>query len=198
MNKFQRRFGMRHKIGIIAMILCLIVLGIATPVSADACVPLTITGGNLYTLNGYPGYAYDGNGYLLWTYGQSLSATYKRASGSNIQFADNYGNNWDECVSAVKALSGNNVPTGNWSRGSQVTAGSVSQGTAIATFLGPDNSYYGHAAIFKSYVYTNGVITGIEMWDQNWPTGGLFGKHTRVTSGTGVNNANNYYVVLVP
>ena len=180
------------KIGIIAIALCLLVLGIASPVSANECTPLTISGWNLNQLSSEPSWAYS-NDYLLWTYGQNLMATYKRSSGDYTQFADNNGYLWGECVSAVKALSGSTVSTDQWARGSQVMAGGVQPGTVIATFLAPDNKYQGHAAIFKGYVYN-----GIEMWDQNWPSGGLFGKHTRLASGTGVNNANNYYVVLVP
>jgi len=187
-----------NKFGIIAIMLCLILLGVTAPVSAST--PLTITGSNLLTLNGYPGYAYHNGGYLYWSFGQSLSATYKRGCGSDTQFADNYGNYWGECVSAVKALSGSNVVTSSWIQGNQVTSGGVSQGTAIATFSG--GSYYGHAAIFKSYVYSGSTIVGIQVWDQNWPIDGsttqLFGTHTLSTSGSGVGDADNYYVVKVP
>lgn len=186
------------RVGLIATILCLIVLCVVTPVSASTT--LTITGSNLLTLNSYPGYAYHDGGYLLWSYGQSLSATYKRGRGNDIQFADNYGNYWGECVSAVKALSGSNVVTSNWIQGSQVTSGGASQGTVIATFSG--GYYYGHAAIFKSYVYSGSTIVGIQVWDQNWPIDGsttqLFGMHTLSTSGSGVSDADNYYVVKVP
>ena len=171
----------------------------ATPVSAST--PLTITGGNLYTLIGFSDYlAYHNGGYLYWSYGQSLTATYKRDCGGDTQFADNSGALWGECVSAVKALSGSSVQTKDWIQGSQVTAGGISQGTVIATF--PGGSYSGHAAIFRSYVYSGGTIVGIKVWDQNWPIDGstnqLFGTHTLSCSGSGVNNANNYYVVRVP
>jgi hypothetical protein len=47
----------------------------------------------------------------------------------------------------------------------------------------------------------NGRIIGIEVWDQNWYTVngmGVFGKHTIYRSGSGVVNADNYYVVLIP
>lgn len=189
------------EIGVIVIILCLITLGIVVPVSASA--PLTITGGNQYVLNGYSGLAYHNGGYLYWSFGQNLAATHKRGCGSDTQFADNNGNYWGECVSAVKALSGSNVVTYNWARGSQVTSGGVSQGTVIATF--PNGQYpqdgTGHAAILKSYVYSGSTIVGIQVWDQNWPidgsTTGLFGTHTLSTSGSGNGDADNYYVVMV-
>jgi len=182
------------KVGIIAVVL---IACIAIPVSAST--PLTITTANLWELNSYPGYAYHNGGYLLWSFGQSLTATNMRACGDDIQFADNYGYYWGECVSAVKALSGSTVGTASWIQGSQVTSGGVSQGTAIATF--PGGSYSGHAAIFKGYTYSGSTITGVQVWDQNWTLDGstlhLFGTHTLYRSGSGVNNADNYYVVRV-
>jgi len=178
-------------------ILCLFSLSAIGSVSAST--PLTITAWNLNTLNNYPGYAYHDGGYLYWSFGQSLTASYMQGCGGDTQFADNYGYYWGECVSAVKALSGSNVVTANWIKGSQVTSGGISQGTAIATFSG--QSYYGHVAILKGYVYSGYTIVGIQVWDQNWPldgsTTGLFGTHTLYCSGSGVNNANNYYVVEV-
>jgi len=159
---------------------------------------LQITGGNLYTLNGFPAYAYSVDGGLLWSYGQNLSASYERSSGNYTQHADNYGNLWGECVSSCKALSGNNTATSQWSAGSQVVSGGVSAGTAIATF--PGGSYSGHAAIFKSYITDGyGNIIGIQVWDQNWVAGGgVFGTHAIYRTGSDVLNANNYYVVIVP
>jgi hypothetical protein len=155
----------------------------------------------LYTLNGFPSYAYDGNGALLWSYGQNLNATYERnISSYYTQHADNYGYYWGECVSSCKALSGNNTPTSQWTQGSLVVNGGVSPGTVIATFLGGGGTYYGHAAIFRGYVTDiYGNITGIRVWDQNWVVpGAVFGTHTIDRNGSGVLNANNYYIVNVP
>jgi len=191
-----------NKIGIIAIALCLITLGIVTPVSAGLCYPLTISGWNLNQLSNEPSWAYS-NGLLYWTnYGQNLMASYSRASGSYTQFADNNGQLWGECVSAVKALSGNSVTTPNWVQGSQVTSGGVSQGTVIATFVNgqyPQTGDNRHAAIFKAYTYDgNGVINGFQVWDQGWVQSGLFGMHTFSTSGSGKADADSYSVVLVP
>ncbi len=164
---------------------------------------LQITGGNLYILNSFPGYAYS-SGMLLWTWGQNLSVTYERSIGSTYtQHADNYGNYWGECVSSCKALSGNNTSTSQWTSGSIVVNGGVSAGTVIATFFGSGGSYSGHAAIFKGYTRDGaGNITGIEMWDQNWYSysgQGVFGTHTILrTGGGGVGDANSYRVVNVP
>jgi len=175
-------------------ILCLIALSVIVPISAST--PLTITAFNLYGLNSMPGYAYHDEGYLYWSYfGENLVASYSRGCGGDTQFADNYGYYWGECVSAVKALSGSNVVTANWIKGSQVTSGGVAPGTAIATFSG--ESYYGHTAIFKGYIYSGYTIIGIEVWDQNWRYDGLFMKHIINCYGSGVSNANNYYVVEV-
>jgi len=192
-----------RKIGGIAMILCLIMFGIImVPVAADnACVPITITSANLNLLVNEPSAAYS-SGYLTWTYGQNLVASYKRSSGTYTQFADTGGNLWGECVSAVKALSGSDVGTDDWIRGNQVINGGVPQGTVIATFLDPDNGFRGHAAIFKGYVYSGPyTISGIEVWDQNWPINGgpegFFGTHTLTTSTVDVGNAYNYYIVTV-
>ena len=112
---------------------------------------LQITGGNLYILNGFPGYAYSG-GILLWSWGQNLNASYERSISSYTQHADNYGYFWGECVSSCKALSGNNTPTSQWTSGSLVVNGGVSAGTVVATFLGGGGSYGGHSAIFKGYI----------------------------------------------
>lgn len=175
------------------------------PVAATSALKITST--NLNILSGYPSGAYSGSK-LLWSYGKNLEATKKRgfplSNPIYTQFADNNGYYWGECVSAVKALSKSNAATSGWIKGTQVTSGGISSGTAIATFS--NGKYSGHAAIFKRYIYgTTGSITGIEVWDQNWYTTngcytcgtGIFGKHTISRSGSGVSDADNYYVVLL-
>jgi len=143
----------------------------------------------------YPADAYSG-GKLLWSYGQSLDATYKRFSGVYTQLDDNFGtsNLWGQCVSAVKALAKSNVPTSQWKKGDQVVNGGVSSGTVCATFSGSGGTFISgsdHVVIFKAP-----ISNGIEVWDQNWyPL--VVGKHTISRSGSGVVNANNYYTVLV-
>lgn len=162
---------------------------------------LQITGGNLYTLNGFPDWGYSG-GKLLWTWGQNLNVSYETSVSSYTQHADNSGYYWGECVSSCKALSGNNTPTSQWTSGSLVVNGGVSSGTVIATFFGSGGTYSGHAAIFKGYIRDGGDnITGFEVWDQNWYTEsgqGVFGKHAIYRTGSGVTDADCYYVVNVP
>ena len=175
------------------------------PLTATSALKVTST--NLNILSGYPSGAYS-VGRLLWSYGNNLDATKKRGFPLNnpiyTQFADNKGSLWGECVSAVKALSKSDATTSEWIKGTQVTSGGISSGTAIATFS--NGKYSGHAAIFKRYIYgTTGSITGIEVWDQNWYTTnacytcstGIFGKHTISRSGSGVSDADNYYIVLL-
>jgi len=186
-----------------AVMVCLVVAGVGTPVAA--ATDLHITFGNFYTLYGFIDYqAYSGD-MLLWTYGQNLDAAHEQSIGSYTQHADINGYFWGECVSSVKALSNSDVATINWTKGSQVVNGGVSIGTAIAKFESNgqySQNGYGHAAIFRSYVYDGGgAITGFKVWDQNWYKvngNGVFATHTFLRSGSGNADADNYYVIQVP
>lgn len=164
-----------------------------TQVEAATYTELRITGGNSYVLWSFPEWAYSG-GKLLWFFGQNLDATKERNWNGYTQHADNYGNYWGQCVSAVKALSKNNLPTSSWVKGRRVIGGCVSPGTVIATF-DLSGRYSGHCAIMNAY-----TADGIQVWDQNWyqMNGmGVFGKHRISVSGSGVTDADNYYVVIV-
>ena len=204
--------GLKKMFGVASVFYILILL--MAPVSAKSAT-LQITGSNLYILNGFPGYAYSNGstGMLLWSWGQSLNASYERSlSTYYTQHADNNGSFWGECVSSCKALSGSYVGTGDWSKGSLVVNGGVSAGTVVATFFGSGGGYGGHAAIFKGYIRDGqGNITGFNVWDQNWyyidlngngqtdGGEGVFGTHPIYrNSGAVTTNANNYYVVNVP
>lgn len=183
-------------------------LAIGIPANAFA---LQTTSDNLHILIGYSDDAYS-EGKLLWSSGQSLDANFKKSFSNDAltnqgytQLTDNSGtdNLWGECVSACKALAKSDASTSDWSRGDLVVNGDISSGTIIATF-GPSEtySYDGHAAIFNDYIYNElGDIIGIVVWDQNWYTAdgmGVFGKHEISRKiDDGVNNANNYYTVLV-
>lgn len=147
------------------------------------------------------------NGELLgWASSQYyLDATYKNLLWvGNYQattVADNYGNYWGSCVSLTKALSKNNLATSSWIRGKHVMDGGVTQGTVIAKF-NADGTYdswggTGHAAIFDVYLQGQGPA-GFRVWDQNFVYPSAVGRHILYPSGSGVNNANNYYVVQVP
>jgi len=105
-----------------------------------------------------------------------------------------------QCTSVVKTrcngMSG--YASTQWIRGTYVmsSCGSIPSGTAIATFVGPGNSYPGgafqHAAIFISC-----DSTGITVDDQWAGSGGCKQRLIR-TGGTGVNGAENFYTIRLP
>ena len=104
-----------------------------------------------------------------------------------------------DCASFVEWACPNNVKTKNWKQGDHVLDGKVTSGAAIATLN--TNGYIsgGHSAIFVSYSYTNGKITGFLVWDQNYHGGKAIGRHILKNGASTYNsNANNYYVVQVP
>jgi hypothetical protein len=167
-----------------------------------ASITLQITSDNLDALIDYPETAYSGEN-LLWSYGQTLDANHKIDNEGYIQLADDNGNYWGECVSACKALAKSDATTSQWKSGTQAVAGSVSSGTVIATFSGSIGGFISgndHAVIFKDYVYDDQKqLIGIEVWDQRWPSDNrVLRKHKIFRIGAGVNNADNYYTVLVP
>jgi hypothetical protein len=106
-----------------------------------------------------------------------------------------------KCVSLVKAVTKNNTATSGWTRGVNVVASkTVATGTAIATFMGPGNTYAGHTGIFVGYAKdAAGNITGFNVYDQNWSAKAVT-THRIATSGAAgsVNDADSYYVVQVP
>lgn len=189
--------------GIIGLLIIAMVSISIIPVQAST--ELKATSYNLNTLQNFPSYAYL-SGRLNWMYGYQLDATYERAIIPTyyMQHADNNGYLWGECVSSCKALSKDNRGTSNWIKGRQVIGNNVPAGRVIATFFGSGETYSGHAAILKSYQGDS-----IEVWDQNWyyldlnqngrrDSGeGIFGKHSISRYGSGVCDADNYYVVEV-
>ncbi|MEA5576832.1 hypothetical protein [Anabaena sp. UHCC 0451] len=72
-------------------------------------------------------------------------------------------------------------------------------GTAMATFAGRNNSYYGtynHTGIFAGYRRNSaGAINGFWMWEQNAPLGSAIRKGFYSISSSGVSDADNYYLV---
>jgi hypothetical protein len=111
-----------------------------------------------------------------------------------------------QCWDLVAYATGNRALTSTWKRGENVMAnGNVAIGTAIATFLGPNNSYnhpalQQHTAIFAGYGNENGV-SGFYVWDQNFDVyqNGDFSikKHFIWTNSSGTSDADNYYVIQV-
>ena len=158
---------------------------------------LYITADNLAILKGFPESAYSGQK-LLWTYGQQLNVpmpyeNWERAYGSYTQHAQNTAY-WGECVSTAAALCNQYISWSKCEQGTQVNAGTTTEGTVIYTPI----QYGGvqHIVIFKQY-----VTGGIEVWDSNWvgyPTYHVVGKHTLSYSGSGLGDADNYYICIYP
>ncbi|GEM_PF-2544881 len=177
---------------------------------ATGAKELSITPENLGILKGFPSGAYQtiSSSFqrLFWQYGKQLKVAEGslKQSGDFTRLADNNGYYLGECVSAAKALAGSNFVTGDWTKGKRVTDGGVAPGTILATFSAEGGTKYpaesgGHVVIFRGYLpATGGSITAIEVWDQNWDNEGVMGLHKIFRSGSGVINADNYNVVLVP
>lgn len=100
-----------------------------------------------------------------------------------------------QCVSFVKAVSKTpNIPTSKWTKGRNAVTNrdSIPAGTIIATF-NSYGKYSGHCAIFG-----NPSSTGINVWDQNFIYSKVVGRHCIPYSGSGTNDADNYFVVNIP
>ncbi len=181
---------------------------------------LRITKDNLRLLDSFPLSDYDPiAGSILqyyalpWTYGQQLNVpgtlkkqtTIPNYSGTYTQLArlvNEKVTSPGDCISATNALSDYRFDA-NWIRGNNVMdpGTTVNEGTVIATFFGPNDTYgtTGHAGIFEKFTYgTNNKKTGFWVWDQNWlyPT---LGSHAFGLTGTqDVGDANEYYIAILP
>lgn len=203
---------MRSKkiVGMLAVLTLLIVAfaTMVTPVSAAHDLKVTDYNRNkLYVLTAMetPWYSY-GSGLnpqlLKWEYGMQLDA---HGKSKNLVYvgskrAIRIGNG--QCVDFAKAMSNTGgVSSVNWTRGNRVfDYGNVAKGTVIATFSNP-TTYYGHVAIFDDWhwTYSGGwIIDGFYVWDQNYVSPLLTGRHLIKRSGSGVGDADNYYRVRVP
>jgi len=194
-------------------------VAVATP--AQAYTDLAITSNNLNTLNSFTNsgawHNIGANSYLLKWYGGGeyfeaewkAPALYYSIITATIM-ADYGGNYWDQCVSMVKNLAHSTVGTASWYRGAHVMDGGISSGTTIARFVwssGQGRYVYVsdgscHAAIFREYTYDQyGNIDGIIVRDQNWWTNendeGVVSMHKISNTGSGVSDADNYYVIQV-
>jgi hypothetical protein len=136
--------------------------------------------------------------YLTQLSNETLIGKYSR----NVDNAYGY-ECWD-LVADATAISGSSPywNAGTWKRGVSVIGnGNVAVGTAIATFAGTNNSYYGtynHTGIFAGYrLNSAGAIDGFWMWEQNAPLGSAIRKGFYSISGSGVSDADNYYLVSV-
>lgn len=196
----------RNTTRILVVTVLLVVALCATVTTVQAARELKVTDHNLHALKYWGTWTPHGCGELLkWEgYPATLDARYQypRRVG-NIRattVADNKGWYRGQCVSLGKALSKNNAA--GYRRGHKVMSSNMIQpGTVIATFR-PDGTYdswggTGHVAIFRGYVYGGSGRTGIQVWDQNYVSPYVVGRHNLMSYGTGVNDADNYYTVMV-
>jgi len=139
--------------------------------------------GNLYYLNYYPDGLKLPNSYRVYQ-------KYTRIGGSASA---------GSCLDFIKGVRSSLYrPPSSWKQGPRVmTSTYISPGTVVATFR--NGIYYGHAAVFVGF--TSGK-TGFMVFDQNWRTSGSLygcvGKHYIYKTGSGLSDADNYYIVLVP
>lgn len=205
---------------LIAMVFVMTTAAVAMPV--QAYTNLAVTSDNLNTLNSftYSGAWYNvgANAYALNWYGggEYFEAGYKAPAlyyglVTATIMADYQGHNWGQCVSMVKNLAHSTVVTDSWYQGAHVMDGGISPGTTIARFVWSSGkgryAYVSdgvscHAAIFREYTYDQyGNRNGMIVWDQNWDYNengeGIVMMHKIPNTGSGVSNANNYYVIQV-
>jgi len=172
---------------------------VAIPV--QAAHPLKATTSNTNLLYNYPSSAwvtYGSSQWLNYSYANGLIKGYSALSGykyplyvgsiKGVKINDqrSYSNPaWDgQCVGFVKAMSDDSTNTDIWIKGKQVSSGSISGGTAIATF-GSDNHYFGHTALFGNKASSSST----NIWDQNYGHQAV-GRH--------IISTGNYNVVEIP
>jgi parallel beta-helix repeat protein len=155
-------------------------------------------------LNQSTGWTQSGSFYYL-NYepdGKRLPRSSKTVSGyTTVDDGDVYPS---QCVDFVRVLSNTiYIKTKDWRQGPNVmTATDIEPGTVVATFKGgkyPADGT-GHVAVFAGFTYSDGRKTGFKVFDQNWRTDGglgVVGKHFIYTIGSGVADADNYYIVTL-
>jgi len=206
----------RKGIRTLAVLGLLMAAGLAMAAPAEAArYELKATPGNVnllytYTYGGQKNdawYSYpSGNGispYLMkYDYGKTLDTYGKSKTLVPVGLIRAIRIGDGECVAFAKAMSNtNSITTSHWRRGKKVLDpySNIQRGTIVAKF-NADGTFdccgTGHVAIFDQYYVTNNGV-GFKVWDQNYVEDYLVGKHILMPSGTGVNNANNYYVVEV-
>lgn len=155
---------------------------------------------NVYGSSAWSSYGSSGSSLLNYDYGiilNTFGAGTKSVTVGTIK-ATKIGDG--QCVAFAKAMSNtNNIATPSWIRGNKVMDGGVLPGTIIATFDPYTKKYSGHVAMMDSYHIENNVVKGINVWDQNYVSSLVVGKHRILSKSTsGVNDANSYYVVKLP
>lgn len=191
-------------------LLVAVMFAMVTP--AEALQDLKITSDNLayledWSARGTPWYWYGccieprllkyDWGVSLNTHGGSKTAIYI-GSMKGIKIRDG------QCVLFANALADRNGKIADdWERGAQVMSiiGTIKPGTLVATFS-DEHTYSGHVAIYArrhwKWSGSEWQVDGFDVWDQNFVSPLLVGGHSLIQSGSGVYNANNYYVVRGP
>ena len=105
-----------------------------------------------------------------------------------------------QCVAFCRATTDRDLKKASsaWRRGPRVMnlrPGDLEPGTVIATFENA-SAYRGHCALFQGYLVATGQ-RGISVWNANWPSK-IVSRRKILVGGSGVVNADNYYVVLAP
>jgi hypothetical protein len=160
------------------------------------------------------GLTYSGVEYLLWTgsykggsslvsycTAKSVPLTQYGAFAKGTVVANPFSTYAYECVDFVRSVTGAPASS-SWDRGVRVTDGNVAIGTAIATFSN-STTYAGHTGIFGGYI--SGDRRKFLIWDQNWDRTqststtsaqpSLVSRHKFLSTGSGLSDSDNYYVI---
>ena len=189
-------FGTSRRIAVgvrVAVLVCAAFI-VSHPAPASAATRYAISSANTTLLKGFPSTAYTKNGYLKWSPGYKLASRfteYKKTRDGVYCYQVGNG----QCAITAQGLASKTVTTSYWRKGTRVTSVStVPVGTIIATF-NSSGRYSGHSAIFAGY-----VSGGFMVWDSNFDTnisvGDPIRKHKFLKTGSGLSDADNYYVVV--
>ena len=102
----------------------------------------------------------------IYTVNKEVHALYKEYEEYEAVATNAKGN--AECALLVQKLTGAPV-TSTWGRGDKVRGGTVTAGTAIATFK-DDGKYDGNSGVCHAAIYIKTTAVGLQVWDQ-WRNG---------------------------
>lgn len=108
-----------------------------------------------------------------YTVNKEVNALYKDYEEDEAVATNGKGN--AECALLVQTLTG--APTtSTWKRGAKVRGGSVTAGTAIATFQ-DNGTYDGNSGVCHAAIFLKETATGLQVWDQ-WRNGHIGERKT--------------------
>lgn len=143
---------------------------------------------------------YDDAGRLLWDDDGGLLGGNRLPAATAVSMVS-YANHAItrsayQCAGFAQQASGAPL-TGNWRKGDRATAACPAAGTVVATFH--DNAYSGHSGMVVAC-----TDTSLTLFDSNWIDSTHqfdslhVGRHTFSSDGSGLHDADAYYVVLTP